>query len=394
MQVQRTCMSVTLYGMRRRSRYAAVICGRHVALAGLFIAASACAAYLGGVGWVWVGALGTSLLVGVLWPAAAVRAVRVTVAAEARRVGEGDLIGLSVETVNRLPLPVVGLELLVSGHVLPLGPVGVGRRHRRVEVPAGRRGPFPAGDVVVRSAFPFGLWTASASCVTSRAVAVRPCLYPIGPAPQFDGRQAEAGRRVRVASSGEPVGLRDYRRGDSPRQIHRAATARVGRLIAHERGEPAGEVLHVALDEASFRDGTVGPDGGYEHAIRALGSLVWGWSRDGAAVVAHVGGRRHRVASPADADRFLDTLAALDERPSGRPLTTLGPADAGVLLTADVAPPARRSLWRVVRFDPGPFEAADVAPAEPGAIVRSRGQLLERLARLGDAREGRRGGRA
>jgi uncharacterized protein (DUF58 family) len=122
--------------------------------------------------------------------------------------------------------------------------------------------------------------------------------------------------RSKVGNNGDVLGVRPYRRGDSPRRIHWAQSARHDRLIVCElqaNGRPAIQI--VFDDEPAVHSGD-GPDSSREWAIRIVASLVKGWLEAGAQVAAVW----NQQAFPAESgqrhlQRLLDSLASLDSAP-------------------------------------------------------------------------------
>jgi uncharacterized protein (DUF58 family) len=169
-----------------------------------------------------------------------------------------------------------------------------------LEVPLARRGAFRVDRIKVSTAFPFGLfraWTWVHLPITVLAWP-KPQGRREAPAEAATGGQAEA---VHRAGDEEWAGLREFRSGDSPRQVAWAAYARGRGLLvktyespaAHHRTfdldsipgdtEPRLEQLaawivaaHARGERYGLRAGPVelAPEGGTEHRTRCLDSLA------------------------------------------------------------------------------------------------------------------------
>lgn len=116
------------------------------------------------------------------------------------------------------------------------------------------RGVHKLGTVVVASSFPLGLvWCyGKFSAAKSQTITVYPEVVPVNGSFLFRLR-ASTGTRADLARSNQSVrqststrGIREYVRGDSPRHVHWASSARTGRLLVREfeaEGLPAFDVM-------------------------------------------------------------------------------------------------------------------------------------------------------
>ncbi|MGL4554636.1 MAG: DUF58 domain-containing protein, partial [Gemmataceae bacterium] len=108
--------------------------------------------------------------------------------------------------------------------------------------------------------------------------------------------------------------VRPYRRGDSPRRIHWAQSARHDRLIVCELASNARPVIQLVLDTDPRVHTGAGPDSSREWAIRVVASFAKGWLEDGAQVgVAWAGYDLGPASGHAQMLRILDALAALPD---------------------------------------------------------------------------------
>ncbi len=162
--------------------------------------------------------------------------------------------------------------------------------------------------------------------------------------------------RGRVGSTGDILGVRPYRRGDSPRRIHWAQTARHDRLIVCELQTNVRPVVLLVLD-ADPANHSLGPNGSREWAIRIAASLARGWLEAGAQVGAAWTNTFISPASgSAQASRILDALARIPDQCSGSlaqlfdaPSVRGARAGVRVAITTD-AFSARASAGDMIRF--------------------------------------------
>jgi uncharacterized protein (DUF58 family) len=125
------------------------------------------------------------------------------------------------------------------------GEVGRGRVRYRFS----QRGRVALSRVEVRSGWPFGLVEHTATHEVPAEVVVYPRPLPGIAEPRAHdgpGDDEEPTRR----GGGDFLGLRPYRDGDPPRQIHWLSSARAGALLVVERGAEVGDRVRVVVPEA------------------------------------------------------------------------------------------------------------------------------------------------
>jgi len=269
------------------------------------------------------GGLGLVAAAGVCWPWLTIRGVRAVVAFDRPRTNEGTEVGLSASLTNHLPWPAWGLTVRdpKADSTVRL-PTVAGRTksvYRWTFVPP-VRGEYPTETPVIGTAFPFGLSMARRTATVAGTLLVWPKTFPVGPVPSMEGDDVTEGAvaRNKVGTTGDILGLRPYRRGDSPRRIHWSQTAKHDRLVVCEVQSNSRPVVLLVLDHDAGVH-TAGADGTHEWAIRTLASLTKGWIEAGAQVGA-VWGERF-IAPQAGGDqivRILDELARVGS--GGRPL--------------------------------------------------------------------------
>jgi uncharacterized protein (DUF58 family) len=198
-----------------------------------------------------------------------------------------------------------------------------------------RRGVFPLEEVRVTTSFPFGLF------VKERAVRVKGevVVWPRRDRPVRDPMVGALGRRARAelgaggaGARGEFRGLREYRPGDDPRDVHWRSTARLGEPLVREYEQDTAPATWLCLDLSAP------PGERPEVAVELVASL---------AERAVARGERVALVTP-DAEilpapgrrqleRILDTLARATFRPgAGLPRP---PAPRRSVLVTPGAPP-------------------------------------------------------
>jgi uncharacterized protein (DUF58 family) len=234
-------------------------------------------------------------------------------------------VGITVTNrKRRLPSFSIEVEDLVDGRPIE-------KRCYFLKLPAGRtqeaiykhllprRGLHRLSGMRVSTKFPFGLIQKSRDVVEPTDLIIYPALVPISPAllrglPALLGR----GRQKMRSRNGDFYGLRDFRPGDDPRDIHWRTTARRGIPFVRENEDDEGLEATVALD--NLEDTTVSADA-FELAVSQAASIGVellhrgfrvGLVMRGSAVPADSG--------PAHVTRLLRALALVQPAPASVPL--------------------------------------------------------------------------
>ena len=261
---------------------------------------------------VWAGC-STALVVGLAGPWLLVAAVRGQVAFDRERCRVGERVGMRAALRG-----VVGW--ILGGHRgyfvrWPAGSgVCAGRLHDSptgvgAEMTMLARGLQPSHDPRICCDWPFGLVTAWRPIGVIRPIVVRPLAWrlPLPSAvlsPSRHGRQRSEGAR---GSSGDTLGVREYRRGDDPRSVHWVHTARRGTLVVRERpghGLPVIRLLLAAVEATLAELDTIS-------AVAT--SVIESWVGQGVELeVAWGKEQRYAVQEGRLLDPLLDAIACVD----------------------------------------------------------------------------------
>jgi len=238
------------------------------------------------------GGIAFVLAAGICWPWIVVRGNRTRIFFEQPRAMEGEAVAILARTTNHLPIPSWGLALREGNEKRDRSlsvrfggiPSRIQAESRWVFRPT-IRGVYPRSPLYLSTGFPFGIWEPRRLASCDSPLLVWPQTFPVGPVPVMDGEDVIDGNvtRNKVGTMGDVVGLRPYRRGDSPRRVHWAQSARHDRLIVCELHSNSRPVVLLVLD-ADPTIHTLGPNGSREWSIRILASLAKGWLETGAQV--------------------------------------------------------------------------------------------------------------
>jgi len=280
-----------------------------------------CGLFLHPQGFILCGGVLVVVALGVIWPWLSLRGLDGSVAFDRGRATEGESVDVRLTLRNRLPWAAWGLAVrngFGGDSSEPVAGIASALRRRTVLChwpfrPA-HRGVYPLAPPLLSSGFPFGLWEKRRELSVETPLIVWPRTYPVGPIPPVSGDHQVEGNvsRSKVGTNGDVLGVRPYRRGDSPRRIHWAQSARHDRLIVCELQSNSRPVIQLVLDADPGVHAGTGPDSSREWAIRIVASFAKGWLSDGAQVGLAWGGFDIPPASgQAQLHKILDALAAL-----------------------------------------------------------------------------------
>jgi uncharacterized protein (DUF58 family) len=243
--------------------------------------------------WAIASLLLATLLIGYTWPRWLIRHLAVTRSGP-MRAKEGDSINFHVEVRNHgwLPrfmveavdhLPFVGAadsDRPVSEKVLGVVAYIAGGATRQFEVAlhCEKRGFYQLGPTGLATSFPLGLAEARQKKNGGvQSLTIYPDIFPIVALPLL-GTPSEINRGsfllTQGAGSAEFCGLREYRRGDSPRHIHWPTTARLNELMVKEFEPLASASLYLALDYSRIANAGTGKHSCFEYAVRIAASIA------------------------------------------------------------------------------------------------------------------------
>ena len=194
-----------------------------------------------------------------------------------------------------------------------------------------RRGLFPLEAVTVSTSFPFGLFRKSLSLKQKGELVVWPRTdRPVRTPRPAGGRNPSSGILALGAAGprGEYRGLRGYRPGDDPKDIHWRTTARLGTPVVREYEQSNAETLWVCLDARGE------PGEHAEAAVETAASLAAQAFREGKRFgYAGPGVNVEAGQGPGQMERILDALARVDFNPRHPPPRPPVPPMACVLVS-------------------------------------------------------------
>ncbi len=260
-----------------------------------------------------------------------------------------------------------------------------------------RRGLHRMGPLRIETAFPGGMVQRARDLPDSTAdVVVYPSIFPItrlDPPPGGRGLAHVGAPLPQPGGDGEFHGVREYRRGDSPRRIHWRASARHGTLLVKElERESATRRLVIALDTHRLFQAGQGREAAFEYAVRIAGSiarhcLASGWEVG----FAHGGSTMPPATGETQFRRILHALATVECDGVAAYAGTLraaehlaGPGGTLVVFVQGLgaSSPATRHPRMEFRFDTASFQvgAADDAIAP---VARHVGSTIIHTVRCG-----------
>lgn len=182
------------------------------------------------------------------------------------------------------------------------------------------RGEHHFGPIALRLLSPLGFWQRQHRIEATNRVRVYPnfTVYSRHALLAADARSAASGvlKRRRRGQGLDFEQLREYREGDSPRQVDWRATARLGKLISREYQDERDQRIILMLDTGRRMGARDGALSHFDHALDALLLLAQVGLRHGDAVGLHTVGGHHRALAPhksrSTLTRILDAVYDLE----------------------------------------------------------------------------------
>lgn len=218
--------------------------------------------------------------------------------------------------------------------LVPPGTTAYARLERRWP----RHGVHALEEMVLSTAFPFGLFQKEHDVAQPAEVVVWPrtdrAVREVTAADRRAVRPAEHAASAAAGARGEYRGLRGYRAGDDPRDVHWRSTARLGEPLVREYERDQARALWICLELAGTPVDAVAA----EVAVETAAALAARCCARGEPFALAVGAARVGPgAGGAQLERVLDALARADGAPLQTPpvsrshcvLVTAGAAEAG-----------------------------------------------------------------
>lgn len=209
--------------------------------------------------------------------------------------------------------------------------------HARAETVWETRGAYPLEIVTLSTSFPFGLFVKERDVDLPGEVVVWPRTDRPVRAPRPSGERVRRSGEAfagQAGARGEYRGLRPYRPGDDPRDVHWKTTARVGQPVVKEYERDRSRALWLCLDLRAA-EGEMA-----EAAVEIAAALAAAALRRGDAFgLAMQDARLKPGAGGAQLERVLDALARARFRADAPRLDPPVPPAECVLVTAGSAGP-------------------------------------------------------
>lgn len=248
-------------------------------------------AFLSPLGWTLAAGLTAVLVFGMGFPWLATRCVNCKLQPACDELHEREASYLKLSVRNYLPLPIMGLMIegylteaavtVDSGEPAVIPEAALERipafstASYRLPIAAEYRGRYPKQVPKIACAFPFGIWTARREIQNLSPVTVLPLLIPISEELELPGDQlADLGVGNRASTNGDFLGVRDFRRGDSLKNIHWVQSARQDQLVVCERGGPQNQAIELHLSTARCLGTEVESRENLAWRVRIAASLV------------------------------------------------------------------------------------------------------------------------
>ena len=254
-------------------------------LAMLGVSALLCGLLVAPQGFVVLAAILSVIAVGCVWPWVGIRGVSCQLRFASIRTEEGKPVEAELVISNRWPWPVWGLAVEGGFDSAddPTQPpavavariAGWSRGYFHWTFTPKLRGQYPMTAPRLVTEFPFGLWKAQKSIDVRSTLIVWPARFQLPPLELPSGTQSWAGQNSECASGnvGHRTSVREYRVGDSMRQVHWAKTALYDKLVSYEREGQAITEAKIALDTHPSLHQGKGAESSVEWTVRIAASI-------------------------------------------------------------------------------------------------------------------------
>ncbi|MBA2115335.1 DUF58 domain-containing protein [Bremerella alba] len=322
---------------------------------------------------------------GIVWPWVGLRGIACELKFRTRRCREGEKAEVTVEIINRWPIPVWGLaiengffaEMRNSSEehsAIALARIPGWSRCQFVwQFHPPQRGVYPHSSPRIVTEFPFGLWKAKKPVSVQHDLTVWPRTFRLSnfPLPQGKHQTITSPSSQRIGQEGERNGVRPFRQGDSLRTIHWSLTARHGRFIVSERQGCAQTRARIFVDLRRDSHSGQGPEGTFEWAIRIAASIALELVQQHNVVVLDFGTHEeHMTGAQSSIHKTMDRLARLSPIASATPLLRANAGcDWSVAITTDLStsemPTPRAVILRSDGFLTAPSEPSTSETLKP-----------------------------
>jgi len=164
-------------------------------------------------------------------------------------------------------------EALHPGWVAPRGRLAARYTARATS----GRGEYVIGPVTARITDPLGLSTETRTLEVTDSLTVFPTIFRVNHLP-FESASVMYSAQLRSTSKAalgqDLYGVREYRRGDSPRRIHWFSSARRQRIIVKEFEMPTSKNVHIFLDFCEETSRGIGWRSTVDFAVRIAASIA------------------------------------------------------------------------------------------------------------------------
>jgi uncharacterized protein (DUF58 family) len=155
----------------------------------------------------------------------------------------------------------------------------LGDRHTvSLKLPCDLRGEYTFDSLLLKTGFPFGLHSATRRIITPPStLLVCPAVFKITRLDYLGNESLPAaGNRsvIRAGGAGDFMGVREYRRGDSPRHIHWSASAHHGALMVRELEWLSITRVSLVLNLNAADNCGEGKESTLEYAVKIAASIA------------------------------------------------------------------------------------------------------------------------